>query len=302
MAPAPRARARSHTASGPAVMEAKRRLRALGARATKGLGQHFLVDRRVLGTVVGAADLAPHDTVVEVGPGLGTLTAALLETGANVVAVEVDPGLASAVESRFSGSRRLAVINADVLDLDPADLLPRVEAGESSTGSYKVVANLPYYVAAAILRHFLEASSKPALTVVMVQKEVGQSIAAGPGDLGLLGVSVQVYGKPTIVGYVPPSAFYPEPKVDSAIVRIDVYARPLVDVDDIAGFFEVVRAGFSAPRKQLRNSLSIGLDVGVTEAADLLVKAGIGPERRPGTMSIEEWAGLHRALAGRGKR
>jgi 16S rRNA (adenine1518-N6/adenine1519-N6)-dimethyltransferase len=302
MAPAPRTRARARAAGGPGVVEAKRRLRALGARATKGLGQHFLVDRRVLDTVVAAADLASDDTVVEVGPGLGTLTAELLETGANVVAVEVDPRLASALESRFSDSSRLAIVNADVLDLDPAGLIRRGEVGGSGAGRYKVVANLPYYVAAAILRHFLEASSRPGLMVVMVQKEVGRSIAAGPGDLSLLGVSVQVYGKPTIVDCVPPSAFYPEPKVDSAILRIDVHARPLVDLDDIAGFFEVVRAGFSAPRKQLRNSLSIGLNVETAEAAELLMGVGISPERRPGTMSVEEWARLHRALVARGKR
>jgi len=283
-------------------MEAKRRLRALGARATKGLGQHFLIDRRVLDTIVAAADLAPGDTVVEVGPGLGTLTAELLETGASVVAVEVDAKLASALESKFSSSRRLAIVNADVLDLDPADLVRRGDIGGGGTGRYKVVANLPYYVAAAILRHFLEASSRPASMVVMVQKEVGRSIAAGPGNMGLLGVSVQVYGKPAIVDCVPPSAFYPEPKVDSAIVRIDVHDRPLVDAGDAAGFFEIVRAGFSAPRKQVRNSLGIGLNVEPAEAADLLAEAGISPERRPGTMSIEEWARLYRAFAARGKQ
>jgi len=283
------------------VAGVKRRLRALGARATKGLGQHFLIDRSVLGTIVGAADLSADDTVVEVGPGLGILTAELLQAGANVVAVEVDPRLASALRRTFSASKRLAIVNADVLDVNPPDLICAAGSHESGAGTYKVIANLPYYVAAAILRRFLEASVKPSMMVVMVQREVGESIAASPGDLSLLGVSVQVYGKPTLVAAIPPTAFYPEPKVDSAVVRIDVHEKPLVDENDAAGFFDLVKAGFSAPRKQLRNSLSIGLNVEAAEATAMLSEAGISPERRPGTVSIEEWMRVYHVFNARSR-
>jgi 16S rRNA (adenine1518-N6/adenine1519-N6)-dimethyltransferase len=300
--PPTRARARSRAADGPLVVQAKQRLRGLGARAAKGLGQHFLVDRGVLETIVGAAELGPEDVVVEVGPGLGALTEALLAEAGNVIAVEVDSRMAAGLETRSSASTHLTVLNADVLDLDPAELVSGALAPGGDSGGYKVVANLPYYLAAAILRHFLEASVKPVLMVVMVQKEVGRSIASLPGKMTLLGVSVQLYGRPTIVDYVPASAFYPKPKVDSAIVRIDVYARPAAEVDDVAGFFEVVRAGFRTPRKQMRNSLSLGLGIDPAEAEGLLRDAGIGPQLRPGALSIEEWARLHQVFAGRRKR
>ena len=236
------------------------------------------------------------------GPGLGVLTEALGSRAGKVVAVEVDSGLASALEARLSNASPVRVVNANILDVDPGDLVRGERDADGRQARYKVVANLPYYVAAPILRHFLEAAARPALIVVMVQKEVGQSIAAGPGRMSMLGVSVQVYGTPTIVGLVPPRAFYPEPKVDSAIVRIDVLPQPAVESDDIPGFFEVVRAGFKAPRKQLRNSLSMGLQVGAADAEDLLSEAGIGPERRPGTLSIAEWGRLSEAFTRRGKR
>jgi len=218
------------------------------------------------------------------------------------IAVEIDTRLASALKAKFPDTADLTVVNADMLDLDPVDLLGARAADSGRSPGYKVVANLPYYVALPILRHFLEASLKPVLMVVMVQKEVGESIVAEPGALGLLGVSVQLYGKPTIVGHVPAQSFYPQPKVDSAIVRIDVYPEPAVDIADIPGFFEVVKAGFSAPRKQMRNSLNLGLELNAAEVVSVLAQAGIDPHRRPQTLSLEEWAALHRALVGRGEQ
>lgn len=277
------------------IVEAKNHLHRLGARAKKGLGQHFLVDRSVLEKIISAAELTPSDTVIEVGPGLGILTGELVKNAAKVIAIEVDSKLASSLQKRLSKFANLTVINADVLQLDPVELIDK-------KSNYKVVANLPYYIAAPILRHFLEASLKPSLMMVMVQKEVGQSIVAQPGDMGILSISVQLYGKPTIVDYVPAQSFYPEPKVDSAIVHIEVYPRPAVDVADIAGFFEIVKAGFSAPRKQIRNSLALGLELTSAEIVQLLEQAGVMPQRRPETLSLEEWASLHRAFSSRYKR
>ncbi|MBM3157308.1 MAG: ribosomal RNA small subunit methyltransferase A [Chloroflexi bacterium] len=265
-------------------VDARTQLRRLGARAKKGLGQHFLVDRGVLSKIVSAAELTPHDTVIEVGPGLGILTQELVKSAGRVIAVELDPDLAESLQDKLSDSPQLTVLNADILEIDPSELV--------NNSAYKVVANLPYYIAAPILRHFLEARLKPALMVVMAQKEVAQSIVAGPGDMSILGISVQLYGKPHIVDYVPAESFYPKPKVDSAIVRIDVYSELAVDVTDTAGFFDIVKAGFSTPRKQIRNSLAIGLDMTPPNVSELLEKAKIDPRRRPETLSLEDWARL----------
>jgi 16S rRNA (adenine1518-N6/adenine1519-N6)-dimethyltransferase len=269
-------------------------LRHLNAKAIKGLGQHFLVDRGVLDKIVSAAGLASSDTVIEVGSGLGILTEELVKKVGKVIAIEVDSKLAASLKKRVSNFPNLTVLNANILELKPIEL--------ASKHSYKVVANLPYYIAAPILRHFLEASFKPSLMIVMVQKEVGRSIVAAPGGMSILGISVQLYGKPAIVDYVPPQSFYPQPKVDSAIVRIEVYPKPSVEVEDIAGFFNVVKAGFNAPRKQIRNSLAQGLQLVPEEVAQLLKQANISPQRRPETLSLEEWAKLQRTFANRDKK
>jgi 16S rRNA (adenine1518-N6/adenine1519-N6)-dimethyltransferase len=270
----------------------------LNVRAAKALGQHFLIDHRVLSTIVEAAELSTTDTVVEVGPGLGILTQELVDRAGAVVAVEVDVELARALGKHLPGRTNLRIVNSSILDFSPEELLTDLAVRGKPPASYKVVANLPYYIAAPTLRHFLEASVRPELMVVMVQKEVGESIAAGPGSMSLLGISVQVYGTPRVVGIVPARCFYPRPKVKSAIVRIDVHPKPALPVEEIPVFFDVVRAGFSSPRKQLRNSLSVGLDVPAAEARRLLEAAGIAPERRPQTLSVSEWAALYREFAG----
>jgi 16S rRNA (adenine1518-N6/adenine1519-N6)-dimethyltransferase len=271
--------------------KAKALLGQHGLRAKKGLGQHFLVDGRVLRRIVAAADLTPQDTVIEVGPGLGILTQELAQQAGRVVAIEADSEMVSALSAIVARHPNLAVVQGDIMRIDPVSLLPS-PSGVST--SYKVVANIPYYITSAVLRHFLEASRQPRLMVVMVQKEVGKAIVAQPGDMSLLAVSIQFYGKPSIVARVPARSFYPAPKVDSVILRIDVYDKPSVDVPSARAFFDTVRAGFSAPRKQLRNSLAQGLAVGTQEAADLLERAVVDPRRRAETLSIEEWGRLCR--------
>jgi len=163
-------------------------------------------------------------------------------------------------------------------------------------GKYKVVANLPYYITSPVLRHFVEASPKPSLMVVMVQKEVGEAIVAGPGKMSMLAVSLQVYTEPRIISYVSAQSFYPEPKVDSAILRFDILPEPRVKVADIDGFFQIVRCGFSLPRKQLHNSIAHGLGMEPTEVASLLEQAHIDHKRRAETLSLEEWARLYEVL------
>ena len=276
-------------ASPPSVQVGKL-LRQSGIRPKKRLGQHFLIDEAILDTIVVAAELSPADIVIEVGPGLGVLTGELARGAGKVIAVELDTRLASLLKHRLACLPNVDVINADILKVSPSQLLE----GKSD---YKVVANLPYYITSPILRHFVEASPKPSLMVVMVQKEVGNAIVAGPGEMSLLAVSLQVYSKPKIVSYVPSQSFYPPPKVDSAIVRFDLLPEPAVKVADINGFFQVVKCGFSSPRKQLHNSLAQGMGVKPAEVALLLERAGIESQRRAETLSLEEWARLYEVWA-----
>ncbi len=274
----------SPTPSFPSV---KASLARLGLSPRKALGQHFLVSRGAVATVLLAAEIGPEDTVVEVGPGLGVVTRELVQRSRHVVAVEMDQELAVALE-RELGAAKLKMVCADARQVDITEL----PGGEP----YKLVANLPYYAASPILRRFLESPHPPTRAVVMVQREVARNMVAQPGAMSLMSVGIQLYGRPRIVGYVPPASFYPPPKVTSAVVRIDVYPRPALVLDDAQEFFKVVRAGFSAPRKKMRNALAQGLEVSPEEALQLLAKAGVDPSRRPATLSLEEWGALYRSV------
>jgi 16S rRNA (adenine1518-N6/adenine1519-N6)-dimethyltransferase len=267
--------------AGSLLVQTRRLLRQFDLRARKGLGQHFLIDGEVLKNITAAAELASTDTIIEVGPGLGVLTRELAQRAGRVIAIELDNKLAALLKQTLAPFHNVIIINDDVLKIEPASL----------AADYKVVANLPYYITSPVLRHFLEASRKPRLMILMVQKEVAEAIAAKPGEMSLLSVSVQLYGEPKIISHVPAECFYPPPKVDSAIVRIDLYPKPKVAVDE-EDFFDVVRAGFSAPRKQLVNSLAQGLGVEKADALALLEAAKISPQRRAETLSLEEWARL----------
>ncbi len=259
-------------------------------RPKKRFGQHFLADTNILNRIADAAELAPDDTVIEVGPGRGALTAVLADRVGRVVAVEVDRDLITDLYQRFTSDSGIAVVEANVLDLAPGEMLGR--AGASTP--YVVVANLPYNIAAAVLRHFLEASEQPVRMIVMVQLEVGEAIVARPGKMSLLSVATQVYGETRMVMRVAPGAFTPSPAVQSAVVRIDVARVPRVDVP-LDVFFRVVRAGFGNPRKQLRNSLSFGLHVKQSVVDDVMRAAGIDVTLRAQVLSLDEWAALTRA-------
>ncbi len=271
------------------LMRTKTLLASHDLRARKGLGQHFLVDDGVLGKIAAAAELMPSDTVIEVGPGLGVLTETLaLQTG-KVIAIELDNHLTDILKAHFCDSNTVTVLNKDVLKVNPADIL-----GKQT--EYKVVANLPYYITSAVIRHFLEASVKPTMMVLMVQKEVANQITAQPGEMSLLSVSVQLYGKPTIVSKVSARCFYPAPEVDSAILKIMVYPQPKIKTEDIPSFFNIVRAGFSANRKQLTNSLANGLKIPKSDIIPLLSQAGIDPHRRAETLTMDEWGVLYKVF------
>jgi 16S rRNA (adenine1518-N6/adenine1519-N6)-dimethyltransferase len=206
------------------------------------------------------------------------------------LAVELDEALAQRLTEKLADRPNVIVISADAREMEIDSLV-------TEGAPYKLVANLPYYAASPIVRRFLEARHKPTTIVVMLQREVAREMVAVPGKMGLLSVATQLYGKPRIVSYVPPRAFSPAPKVTSAIVRIEVYAGPAVQFDSSERFFTLVRAGFSAPRKQLRNSLSHGLDRPAVSAQALLEGSGIDPTRRAQTLSMAEWGALYEVFS-----
>ncbi len=262
---------------------------SLPAKPRKSLGQHFLHDVDVLDRIVHEGEFGAAEQVLEVGGGTGELTARLAPVVGRLVSVELDETLSRYLRARMSLFPNTTIVNANVLDHAPAELLAEGDARPP----YVLAGNIPYYITAPIFRHFLTAANRPRRMVLLVQREVAESIAAGPGKMSLLGVSVQVYGAARILFTVPRQAFTPPPKVDSAVVAVDVHPRPVIDVDE-ARFFEVVRAGFRNPRKQLHNALPQGLWLPPEGPTDLLDRAGLDPMRRAQTLSIDEWVTLTR--------
>jgi 16S rRNA (adenine1518-N6/adenine1519-N6)-dimethyltransferase len=256
-------------------------LRQFNLKPRKSLGQSFLIDEAALNRVVQAARLTTEDTVLEIGPGLGSLTRHLAQAAGRVVAVELDQTLFPALNFVLAGYPNVELIHGDILNFPISNLqLPP---------KYKVVANIPYYITSAAIRHVLEAEAKPACMVLTIQREVAERMCAAPGDLSLLAVSVQFYAVPRVVARIPAGAFHPRPEVDSAVVRLEVRAQPAVPVRDVDEFFRVVKAGFSQKRKQLRNSLASGLGMEAARADALLTQAGVDPKRRAETLTLTEW-------------
>ncbi|WP_298402937.1 16S rRNA (adenine(1518)-N(6)/adenine(1519)-N(6))-dimethyltransferase RsmA [uncultured Chloroflexus sp.] len=268
-------------------------LRALNLRPTRGMGQNFLLDGHGLATIVAEAALTPSDTVIEVGPGLGVLTWELLARAGRVICVELDRRLADRLAAEFRDRANLFLVQGDVLELAPADLLDRAGAAPP----YKLVANIPYAITAPLLRHFLEATVPPELSVLLVQWEVAQRICAGPGDYSVLTHAIQFYAEPAIVARVPASSFFPAPAVDSAIVRLQRRPQPAVTVADVNALFRLIKAGFLHARKQLGNALpsglaALGVDITREQVVAALRTAGIDPQRRAETVTLAEWANL----------
>jgi len=259
-------------------------LRRYDLRPSKGLGQNFLQDNHALQEIVSAADLGPEEAVLEIGPGLGSLTRYLALSALSVTAVELDRKLFPALESVLAPYKNVRLVQGDILKLNPAELM--------ETPDYIVVANIPYYITSVVIRHLLEAEQRPSRVVLTVQKEVAERICAGAGRMSLLALSVQVYGKPVIGTTIPAEAFYPPPKVDSVVLCIEIYAQPIIPADRLDRFFILIKAGFSQKRKTLRNALSGGLRVTTVESEQLLAAAGIDPQRRAETLSLEEWGNL----------
>lgn len=260
-------------------------LKKYGLRPRKGLGQNFLVSQEALRKIVAAAGVGARDTVLEVGPGLGGLTLALAAAARRVVAVEIDRDLLGPLEEVLTGTENIRLVLGDILEVDLAALIPPGEP-------FLVVANIPYYITSAIFRHLLESGHPPLRLVLTVQQEIAKRICAQPPDMNLLGLSVGVYGRPDTVLRIPAGAFYPPPRVDSAVVRVDLHPEPMFPPEAMDLFFRLTRAGFSQKRKTLRNSLSAGMAWSKDRTGEVLVAAGVDPMRRAETLSFEEWGAI----------
>jgi 16S rRNA (adenine1518-N6/adenine1519-N6)-dimethyltransferase len=266
------------------TMHPKQLLAKYDLQPKKSLGQNFLFDENLLAQIADGAQLSAADEVLEIGPGLGSLTKQLASRAGRVVAVELDDRLWPILQDELTGLDQVELLHGDILEQDTAVLFP---------GPYKVVANVPYYITGAILRHLLESTRKPSLILLTVQKEVAERITAVPPHMSLLAVSVQYYGQAEVLKTLKAGAFWPRPEVDSAVVRIDLTQVPEVGFDTAAEqkFFRIVRAGFSQKRKQLQKNLR-QLGLSKTAAADLLLRAGIDGRRRAETLSLHEWRAI----------
>ena len=255
-------------------------------RPSKGLGQNFLIDKRILEKIIESAEIKKEDTILEVGPGLGTLTQELAKRAGEVVAVEKDETMIEILKKTLKDFTNVKVTQGDILKLSFSNY-------KLLTTNYKLVANIPYYLTSPLIRKFLESENQPSEIILMLQKEVAQRICAKPGQMSILAVSVQFYAKAQIISTVSKNCFWPAPKIDSAIIKI----TPNKKYDTTADlFFKVVKAGFSQPRKQLAGNLSNILKIEKTKVEKWLLNNGINPKQRAETLSIEDWNNLTNTL------
>lgn len=256
-------------------------LKKYGIRPDKNLGQNFLTDPIILEKICSIAEVTEQDLVLEIGAGLGHLTAQLARSARQVIAVELDDRLIPPLKEALLSFANVHIIQGDILQMDTGDILQE--------NDYLVVANIPYYITSRIIRNLLETEHKPKQIILTIQYEVAQRVCARTGRLSLLALSVLMYGDPSLEMRVPAGAFYPAPKVDSAVIKIDLYPEPLLTGSLRDHFFTVIKAGFLHKRKTLRNSLSKGLGWPPAKAADLLSAASVDPQRRAETLGLEEW-------------
>lgn len=247
----------------------------------KALGQHWLTDRKTLNHIAKQANLTTEDTVLEIGPGLGTLTSVLLASAGKVVTVEFDEQIAKKLPKQFPG-KNLTVYHSDILSFD-LTLIPE---------NYKVVANIPYYITGKIIQLLLNAKNKPVVTTLLVQKEVAERLAAQPGEMSIMAISAQIFAEVSLGDIVPADFFTPPPKVDSRVVTLKTRQQPLVDEARQKMFFRLVKAGFSAKRKKLRSSLSGGLGITKDEVDNLLNITSIDPNLRAEDLSLDQWINI----------
>jgi len=256
-------------------------LKQISGSPIKGLGQNFLIDQNILKKIVQVSEISQDDTVLEIGAGLGSLTYYLCQKAKRVVAIEIDKKFIPLLQNRFSQNANCAIIHGDILKTDIQQIIPEDE--------YLVVANIPYYITSSLFRHILNSSSKPKRIILTIQHEVAQRICTSSGKMSILALSIQIFGKPEILFQIKPGAFYPPPKVDSSVVKVDLYENPLIDNHLQPLFFQLIKSGFGKKRKTISNSLSSGMKQDKKAVQDLLKNIGIDPHRRAETLSIPEW-------------
>ncbi len=266
-------------------------LKKYDIKPKKSLGQNFLIEPAGLTKVIDAAELTPSDEVLEIGAGLGSLTYLLAQCTKQVTAVEIDRVMLAPLREALARFSNVKIIEGDILELKPDELV--------SQQDYIVVANIPYYISSAIIRHLMEAQPRPKRVVLTVQKEVAERVLARDGKMSLLSLSVQVFGQVSMAGVIPAGSFLPAPDVDSAVLKIELYPEPLVPFEEQNTFFRLAHAGFGQKRKTLRNSLAAGLALTGTEVETFLRDIGIDPQRRAETLSILEWKKLTEAWLAR---
>ena len=276
--------------------EIKKILKEKDLKVLKSLGQNFLIDEKVLAEIIQTSELSKNDLVLEIGPGLGTLTNELVKECRTVVAIEKDKKMAELIKEKneleatfanVASSSFLKIINGDILKINLNEIIHKY----SENKKYKLVSNIPYYITSPVIKLFLENSIQPELIVLLVQKEVAERICAKPGKLSVLALSVQIYGEPEIINYVDKASFYPKPKVDSAILKIRNIKKEFSD-EYYKKLFKIIKIGFSSKRKKLSNNLSVGLHVDKRESESILQKAEINLNTRAQELSLEEWKKL----------
>jgi len=267
----------------------KQLLNKYNIKPSKKFGQNFLIDESILEKIIVAADISPNDIVLEIGPGLGILTFELAKRAKRVIAVEKDKKLAGILshELKIKNIKNAKIINNDILKIQISDLKIR---------NYKLVANLPYYIASPVIRMFLEnppVGRKPEAMILMVQKEVAQRICAKPPQMSILGIAVQFYGQPEIIDYTEKKSFYPQPKVDSAIIKIIPKEIPKIDTEK---FFALIKMGFAHKRKILISNLSLKIKIPKPEFQNLFTEAGADTKTRAENLSVSDWLKLYAVL------
>jgi 16S rRNA (adenine1518-N6/adenine1519-N6)-dimethyltransferase len=262
-------------------------LKKYGIKPKKSLGQNFLIEPAGLNKVIEAADLTSTDEVLEIGAGLGSLTYLLAQSAKQVTAVEIDRAMLAPLREALAEFTNISIIEGDILELKPDELMQAQD--------YVVVANIPYYISSAIIRHLMEAQHRPKRVVLTVQKEVAERVLAKDGKMSLLSLSVQVFGQVSMAGVIPAGSFLPAPEVDSAVLKVELYPEPLIPFEQQQAFFRLAHAGFGQKRKTLRNSLSAGLVLSGSEVEKILTNTGIDPQRRAETLTIVEWKRLTEA-------
>jgi len=262
----------------------------------KRLGQVFLKNKTFLSKIVQAGGISSKDTVLEIGPGTGILTEALLKIGAKVLAIEKDPQLVTFLKEKFKTNKNLTVIQADIRDFIRNQ---EFKNSKLKIKNYKVVGNIPYYLTSYLLKLILELEKKPEIIVFMIQKEVAQRIIAKSPKMNLLAVSVQFFAKPEIIVSVPKTAFYPQPKVDSIIIKLTPYSHSIIASDETlpasrqeSQFFKIVKAGFSHPRKLLISNLSQSLKIPREQLQETFSKIGLSFNTRAQNLSLKDWGNL----------